>query len=65
MGKYKVYWQECSNRHEGIESCWVTAEARGYVDTYSGGKAISLVKQELGKTHLKRFKCKNFRADKR
>lgn len=64
MGRYKVYWSE-HDGHGGVESHWVQAEARGYVDTYSGGKAISLIKEQLGKVHLKRFKCKNFRAVKR
>jgi hypothetical protein len=65
MGKYKVYWKECANRHGGVESCWVKVDARGYVDASNGGSAIRLVKGALGREHLNKYKCRDFKADKK
>lgn len=65
MSKYKVTWQECANRHGGLESCWVKVDARGHVNASTGGQAIRLVKSALGREHLSKFKCRNFKADKK
>jgi len=63
--QYKVYWEENANRHGGIESHWVKVEARGYVEANSGGQAVRYVKGALGRSHLGKFKCRNFKADKK
>jgi hypothetical protein len=66
MNKYKVTWEEQSNRHGGIESSWNRVDARGYVEANSGGQAIRYVKGALKSTdHLRKYKCRNFKADKR
>ena len=63
--RYKVTWHESANRHGGIESRWVKVDAAGYVEANSGGQAIRYVKGALGRSHLNRYKCKDFKAEKR
>lgn len=63
--KYKVTWEECANRHGGVESCYVKVDARGYVEANSGWQAIRYVKGALPSGHLRKYKCRNFKADKR
>jgi hypothetical protein len=65
MGRYKVYWYESANRHGGIESKWVKVDARGLVEANTGGQAIRLVKGALGNEHLRKYKCKDFKVDKK
>lgn len=65
MNRYKVSWEECANRHGGIESCYVKVDARGFVEARSGGQAIRYVKSALGREHLHKYKARNFKADKK
>lgn len=65
MNKYKVAWEECANRHGGMESCWVKVDARGLVEARNGHHAIRRVKEVLPQGHLRHFKCRNFKAEKK
>jgi hypothetical protein len=65
MSRYKVSWYENANRHGGPESRWVKVEARGSVEANSGGQAIRLVKSALKDGHLRDYKCKDFKAEKK
>jgi hypothetical protein len=63
--RYKITWEEQSNRHGGIESSWNVVDAKGYVEANTGGQAIRFVKGALGSGHFKRYKCRNFKAVKK